>query len=512
MLVRATFITLIICVVVCGKFVAEASPTTLPSLGDKIKHVIVLMLENRSFDHMLGFLKKTNNEVNGCLPDVAGCSNPYHPEDPNSAQVTVDDSAVYQQVSPHHSIGSTTYQVYGTNTPSGEWPTATMNGFVANYRDNFEDKSDAGAASVMKCFSPEHVPIITTLAQEFGFFDGWHASVPGPTMVNRAYAGSATSNGMGVNDEVTIAKGMPQKTVFRQLVEMGHDYRVYFQDAPTVLMFKDMRHKEARGKFKPMKQFKVDAAAGDLPAFVWLEPAYFNTPNQPASDQHPDHDVSLGEKLIKDTYEAIRNSPLWNETALVITYDEHGGFFDHVAPPQVNVPNPDGKNSTDDPFDFTRLGVRIPTVIASPWIPKGSLFHGPSDNESGQYDHTSTIATVVHKLFKPVGLRPNPEFLTKRDAWAKTFEWVFNLKQPRADCPAELPSILSHKEAFPDSLPVIDGSLPLSDLQMEIVSIISGLIPDASQTLDLTNWTEKMAFDYCESKLNTFLSSSNTSE
>lgn len=94
---------------------------------------------------------------------------------------------------------------------------------------------------------------------------------------------------------------------------------------------------------------------GDMPAFSWLEPNYFEAPNIPASDQHPDHDVSIGDQLIKDVYDAVRASPLWEKTALIITYDEHGGFFDHVPPP-MNVPNPDGMNSTDDPFDFTRLG------------------------------------------------------------------------------------------------------------------------------------------------------------
>jgi hypothetical protein len=92
-----------------------------------------------------------------------------------------------------------------------------------------------------------------------------------------------------------------------------------------------------------------------MPAFTWLEPNYFDGENYPASDQHPDHDVSIGDQLIKSVYDAVRASPLWNKTALIITYDEHGGFFDHVPPP-MNVPNPDGLNSTDDPFDFTRLG------------------------------------------------------------------------------------------------------------------------------------------------------------
>lgn len=481
------------------------SPHDPLSFVGKIKHVIVLMLENRSFDHMLGFLKKLNDDVNGCLPGLEGCSNHIDPLDGSSPTVTVDDTAVYQQVSPHHSIHGTTQQIYGypdNIAPPVDAP-PTMDGFIASYNE-----AD-NAADIMKCFSPDHVPVITSLAQEFGMFDGWFASVPGPTMVNRAYAGSATSNGMGTNDDVTIAKGMPQKSMYRQLIEMGLDYKVYFSDVPSVLMFKDMRHKEARGKFNLIKQFNIDVAAGNIPEFVWLEPGYFNTANQAASDQHPDHDVSIGEQLIKDTYEAIRASPIWNETAFIITYDEHGGFFDHVAPPQTNVPNPDGKNSTDDPFDFTRLGVRIPTVVVSPWVKQGSVFHGPTDDTSGQFDHTSILATVIHKLFKPVAPRPNPEYLTKRDAWAKTFEWVFDdLVAPRTDCLVKLPEIMSHKESFPDSLPVLDGSLLVTDLQMELIQMVSGLIPQKNWRSTLGNisqWTEAMGFDYCSAKVKEFL-------
>lgn len=101
-----------------------------------------------------------------------------------------------------------------------------------------------------------------------------------------------------------------------------------------------------------------------MPAFSWLEPNYFDGENYAASDQHPDHDVSIGDQLIKDVYDAVRASPLWEKTALIITYDEHGGFFDHVSPPE-GVPNPDGINSTDDPFDFTRLGMYSHFFFAS---------------------------------------------------------------------------------------------------------------------------------------------------
>jgi len=94
--------------------------------------------------------------------------------------------------------------------------------------------------------------------------------------------------------------------------------------------------------------------------------------------------------FIKELYEAVRASPLWNKTALVITYDEHGGYYDHVPTP-LNIPNPDGKVSQDPSFDFTRIGIRVPTVIISPWVKKGTIVHAP--NGSGQYEHSSVPAT-----------------------------------------------------------------------------------------------------------------------
>lgn len=221
-----------------------------------IEHVIVLMLENRSLDHMLGFLKEVNPDVNGCLPNQSGCSNPIDPLDPASATFTVDNTAVYQQVSPSHSIKGTTNQIYGS--ANGTVP--NMNGFINSYTG--PTGSVEGGEGIMKCFSAEHIPVMANLSMEYGFFDGWFASVPGPTMVNRAYAASSTSHGMGTNDPITIAKGMPQETMFKQLINMGHDIRVYFQIVPTVLMFKDMRRKEVRGNYHLLSKLYEDLANG----------------------------------------------------------------------------------------------------------------------------------------------------------------------------------------------------------------------------------------------------------
>jgi phospholipase C len=486
---------------------------TATATASPIKYVIVLMLENRSFDHMLGFLKQLNQQIRGCLPNDEGCSNHLKANDSTTAEVTVDDTAVYSQASPSHSISGTSEQIYGTSTPS-DGATGTMDGFIQSYSKSFSGDTEKGS-SIMHCYAPDHVPAIANLSLEFGLFDGWFASVPGPTMVNRAYAASSTSHGMGTNDELTIAKGLPQKTMFRQLLEMGLDYRVYFQQVPTLVQFKDMRHKDARPKYHKYEQLLADLQSGDMPPFSWVEPSYFSTTNRAATDQHPDHDVSLGDALIKEIYEALRASPIWEESAFLITYDEHGGFFDHVVPP-TNVPNPDGLNSTDDPFDFTRLGVRVPAVIVSPWVAKGTVLHA-SDEESGssssapsQYEHSSIISTFVHKIFQPAAGYKAPEYLTNRDAWAKSFDSIFTtLPEAREDCPLTLPPIVSHDQLVPGLIPAQDGTLPLTDLQMEILAIMAGVIDDQSLTPEIVSkWTELQGAEYATKAMEIFLASS----
>jgi len=498
-----------VCIVICLIGVVAAE-----SLTDKVKHVIVLMLENRSFDHMLGFLKSLNANIDGCSPGQTGCDNHVDPLDHSSPKVTVDDSAVYVQVDPHHSIAWTTEQIYGypknTQPPADAIP--TMDGFIAAYVDDFSSGDTTGPTTIMKCFSPDHVPIMSNLSMEYAVFDGWFASVPGPTMVNRAYAASATSHGMGTNDDKTIAKGLPQKTMFKQLLDMGLDYRVYFKDVPAVVQHKDMRRKEARDRYRLFDKFYEDLDAGAIPEFTWLEPGYFSTPHQAASDQHPDHDVGVGEQLVKDVYEAVRASSIWEETLLVITYDEHGGFFDHVHPPYTNVPNPDGLNATDDPFDFTRLGVRVPSLLISPWVKKGTVIHSESDGES-QYEHSSIVNTVVHKLFKANKAKGGraPEFLTKRDEWAKSFEWIVDTETSlRSDCPSQLPPVYLQQAAAGTTLPAQDGTLKLTALQKELVLLVAGATDDKRYGRNITpeslgSWTENEGFEYVRARMEGFL-------
>ena len=289
-----------------------------------IEHVIVLVMENRAFDHMVGFLREENPDIVGCVPGIEGCSNPDDPANPKK-WISVSSDAVYRTMTdPDHSIHGTTTQIYPLGaTNSSSLP---MMGFVKDY--SLRAGGDVAIAeSIMQCFHPQHVPIITTLAREYALVDGWFASVPGPTEPNRCFVVSATSHGMGTNDVETMVRGMPQKTMFKQVLDMGLDYRLYMKQVPANLMFKDMRRKEARHRYRLFPTLLEDLKAGTVPDFSFIEPGYFDTPFESASDQHPDHDVSAGEQLIKEVYEAVRSSPVWNTTALVITWDEHGGFF-----------------------------------------------------------------------------------------------------------------------------------------------------------------------------------------
>jgi phospholipase C len=298
----------------CSMVFAAGSTNKTP-----IEHLIVLMLENRSFDHYLGFLKSLNSAYNGCLVGQTGCSNPRDPDDATSEVFSVSSNAVNQQPSPDHSVHGTTSQIFSkTATPD----VADMQGFIRSYTEH-TNSADTGP-TIMDCFAPENIPVMATLAQEYLTIDGWFSALPGPTMPNRAFAAAATSNGMATNDVETIVRGIPSKTMFRQLEEMGLDWRVYFQLIPSVMMFKDMRHKDARGRYHGMEKFFEDVAAGDMPEYTWLEPSYYPTPNRAPTDQHPDHDIANGEQLVKDVYEALRASPIWNTSALLIVYDEHG--------------------------------------------------------------------------------------------------------------------------------------------------------------------------------------------
>jgi len=384
------------------------------------------MGENRSFDHLLGWLHEEQPDIDGLTGDEW---NALSTTDPNSQKLYVNKHGYDESPSdPNHDIDSTTEQIFGYLKPYNQTGIPKMNGFVQNAYEN-----NLNYTTTMSMFTKDtsSAPIINHLALEYAVFDKWYASLPGPTDPNRAFAMSGTSNGMVENFNGTL---WSQQSYFDFLTQHQISWQGYYQIDPWALFyFEDTNQPQNRVHMHHLDKFFRDLDNGNLAQFSWLQPQ-MNTHQNPPDWQHPDASVKEGERLIKTVYEALRNSSYWENTALLITYDEHGGFYDHVTPPQVGVPAPDGVVASDG-FTFDRLGIRIPTIVISPWIPKGTIVHraqGPTP--TSEYDHTSVIATC-NKLF---GIT---DTMTARSTWAGTFEGVFSLSSPRVDCPKKLADI-----------------------------------------------------------------------
>ncbi|KAH0456691.1 hypothetical protein IEQ34_014598 [Dendrobium chrysotoxum] len=432
-----------------------------------IRTIVILVQENRSFDHMLGWMKSLNPSIDG----VTGSeSNPISTSDPSSSTVQFSDQAEYVDPDPGHSIQAIYEQVYGVPFSAGETPITPagvkppMNGFVQQAERQEKGLSEA----VMNGFRPDSVPVYRELVSEFAVCDRWFASLPASTQPNRLFVHSATSHGLTSNDTKKLVEGLPQKTIFDSLDEAGFDFGIYYQYPPATLFYRNLRKLKYIGRFHQFDlSFKRHCKEGKLPNYVVVEQRYFDLKILPGNDDHPSHDVAEGQKFIKEVYEALRSSPQWNEILFVITYDEHGGFFDHVPTPVDGVPSPDGIVGPDPfNFKFDRLGVRVPTIFISPWIEKGIVVHRPSGpDSSSEFEHSSIPATVK-KIFNL------KEFLTKRDAWAGTFETVLTRTTPRTDCPVTLPEVKKMRTAE-----AAEGA-PLSDFQQELVQLAAVLNGD----------------------------------
>lgn len=341
----------------------------------------------------------------------------------------------------------------------------------------------------MECWDADKVPVITSLAKEFVLFDHWYASIPGPTYGNRMYWHAATSQGYCWNR--VPEDGFHAKTIYESLDDAGYDWAFYFDQAQDALFFNYTRQAKFADRMRPYAQFAEDAAAGTLPTLSFMLPRFFSTKRVPANDQHPNHAVTLGEGLYKEVYENLRNSPSWLQSAFVLTYDEHGGFYDHVTPP-MDVPNPDGLDCTEPVrFDFSRLGLRIPTILISPWVDH-SVAHNPEGYTAfpnSVFEHSSFIATLTRML----GL-DGP--LTLRDAWAAPFDYLFTRTSPRMDTPAKLPdpwapnvkAYMHAKAKKPEHLQ------PLHELQIASIRSMNDLLGFPSDhNLDRINTEEEGA-------------------
>jgi phospholipase C len=392
--------------------------------------MVVIMLENRSFDHMLGYLYSDRGNVSVAGDPFDGLTGAESSLDSDGTPVPVfpigpDTSNGYFMpgANPGEGYQRTSAQLFGPG--AGPEPgTAPMSGFVADFASTLEERARVGAPiaagtrpqDIMGCFTPEALPVLSALARGFAVCDQWFSSVPSQTLPNRAFAWAATSEGRADDDRTPYTA----RTIFSALGDAGVSWAVYgYETQPlTRHTFADIT--DAPGThFGVFTDFQKAAAAGELPAFVVLEPSW----DAAGNSQHPPFDVAAGEHLIHDVYYALRNSPAWERTLLVVTYDEHGGCYDHVVPPANAVP-PDS-SAGQFGFDFTRFGVRVPTVLISPLIQAGIVFRAPG--QGAPLDHTSILSTVEARW----GLGP----LTMRDAAAQHFGAVLSLTGSRADDP-----------------------------------------------------------------------------
>ncbi len=354
----------------------------------RIEHLVVLMLENWSFDCMLGWLYRDRPDFDGLRGDER---NPWHRDDGSVEQIPVwNDGSLSPQAAsipdpdPGKSFKDIAMQIHGLH-PDG---TPRMNGFVDNYMRQKVTRPAPDPRAVMHCFVPEQLPVLSTLARGFGVSDRWFASAPCETWPNRQFAHTGQSGGH-VNN-AAIPRPFFLKTVFRQLEQHRRSWKVYFHDMPQTAALAELWPRVATNFHYFDPEFFADAARGTLPSYSFIEPRYFHGlwRDVAPSDAHPPHNVAHAEQLLASLYNAVRAGPAWERTLLVITFDEHGGCYDHVAPPAAT---PAGRKARNG-FSFDRLGPRVPAVIVSPYVPAGSVIRPPRG--SPPFDHTSLIATL----------------------------------------------------------------------------------------------------------------------
>lgn len=389
-----------------------------------IKHVFVLMMENRSFDHLLG--------LSG-LPGINVPDPSWGLRDGAPDRTTLD---------PPHEFEDVQAQIAGNPPNSG-----------------FHLQPYANVS--LQGFGPSTLPVLSTLAREYLLFDNWHASMPGPTWPNRFFVHAGTSGGLDnspsapecIECETIDSLGFTFQhgTLYQQLEQAGRRWRVYHADAfPQVLAIRDM--------IDPFRlntdhfRWIGDGAGGDFARdldagydvdYTFIEPDYGMLKGGMANgnSQHPTGSVAAGEAFIQAIYTALRGSAVWTQSLLFVTYDEHGGFFDRIYPPSATPPGDDDRNGVraahPAPFAFDRLGLRVPTVAISPWIRSGSL--GSQYFDGRCLDHTAIISTVRELFGTATGgnataLPP----LTARDAAMPSVAGICDLPAARelADTPS----------------------------------------------------------------------------
>lgn len=293
---------------------------------------------------------------------------------------------------PHHEVPHVDTQLANGN-----------GGFVLDLVEAYPGNPppDSERQNIMGYYRLDSLPGLHQLARHYTVCDRWYSSLPGPTWPNRFFALSGTCLGrVDMPGDGVSGADLPnfflqtQDTIFDRLNQKQISWKVYFHDIPQSWVLKQQRAPHNAAQYYYIRRFYEDARGhpDDFPQFSLIEPDYFGFEQ---NDDHPPHDIMRAEKLIADVYNALRrNEALWASTLLVVFYDEHGGFYDHVEPPAA--PEPDGhvamvkfKDGVTRPFRFNRFGLRVPAILVSPWVRAGV--------EHTQFDHTSVLRFLIDK-------------------------------------------------------------------------------------------------------------------
>jgi phospholipase C len=388
--------------------------------------VVVLMMENHSFDRVLGWMRQTYAGIEGAVPSQPG----WNPDFPVTTHTLYQAETVSRNIAndPGHDLDNVLGQIAGGNQ-----------GFVADFAQMYPQASLPERKEIMGWYNYQFLPALHFLAFNFVVCDHWFSSVPGPTWPNRFFVHSGTSLGHVDMPEGTFNPHLhwyDQRTLYDELDDAHVDWRIYHGDFPQSLL---MVHQwDKLDHYRKFDQWAVDVQAGNLPPYVFIEPFYFGSEE---NDQHPPQDIMRGDLLVAAVFNALHaNQKLFEETLLVILYDEHGGFYDHVVPPSTVAP--DGNTTT---FAFDRLGVRVPAILISPWLEPRFI--------NTEFDHTSILKmasqlwTGVHPLGARTQQANSPlDSLTWLAAPRRAIPQAPTVPDPRAVM--DLPALTGQKQAL----------------------------------------------------------------
>lgn len=421
----------------------------------QIKHVIVVMFENRSFDHILGAMPGVNGVLNTDGTIKSGLFNTPNPqEEPDCFNIPVyptlidldGQTAIYHDF--NHDFGDgmmpdlfgpgTTGYVAGkpVDAPATTYP-PTNSGFLSTIAWNADPSGQTpNGPSVMTCFKFGSLNVLHRLASEFVVCDNWHCDMPGHTEPNRAFMHCATTGDIGIDDD--NGGTVNRKTIFQIIEELGRTWKMYTPGGQVDTTWINAAVRNSPHTNLPISQFCQDAQQGTLPFYSFL--MCWSANGQDDTSMHPASQLEPGENYLAAVYNTLRASQSWEDTLLIVTFDENGGIYDHVLPPQTVSPFAPGDikygtTNTKPPqttqFDFTLLGVRVPALLISPWLAKGKV-------DSTQYQNTS-ILRFIESLPAPIPIALSP--LTARDAHAPSLLQAldrFWLPDARKDCPPSL--------------------------------------------------------------------------